>query len=282
MISYRELREISLDFRRLSSNLLNATHETADVQLERFKQYIDTTPFIQEKIANITNAVDFDHTQCFTRENGGGWIDIQIPASEHCHVKAMYDYITEIQADKGGVFKHARGYSRKTKFIEMVQEFLSDAFKPLVDFINDTISKEMILLEEERRITQPPITQHFGAFYGTFNQQGSGSITSYNTTNASVADLIEILDKILPSLDHIQDVPQDVIDDIKDDLESVTEQIVAPNPKKNRLQKALAGVKKFASDFAIKLAVTWATGTVTSTDWDVVIEKLQAFISTLG
>ena len=54
MISYRELREISLDFRRLSSNLLNATHETADVQLERFKQYIDTTPFVQEKIAAIT------------------------------------------------------------------------------------------------------------------------------------------------------------------------------------------------------------------------------------
>ena len=138
------------------------------------------------------------------------------------------------------------------------------------------------LLEEERSVAQSPITQHFGAFYGTFNQQGSGTITSYNTTNASAADIVEILDKILPSLDHIQDVPQDVIDDIKDDLESVTEQIVASNPKKNRLQKALAGVKKFTSDFAMKLAVTWATGAVTSTDWDAVIEKLQAFISTLG
>ena len=282
MISYRELREISLDFRRLSSNLLNATHETADVQLGRFKQYIDTTPFIQEKIANITNAVDFDHTQCFTREHGGGWIDIQIPASEHCHVKAMYDYIAEIQADKGGVFKHARGYSRKTKFIEMVQEFLSDAFKPLVDFINDAISKEMILLEEERKIATPPITQNFGAFYGTFNQQGSGSITSYNTTNASATSLIEILEKILPSLEHIQDVPQEVIDDIKDDLESVTEQVASPSPKKNRLQKATAGIKKFVSEFAMKLAVTWATGAVTGADWSKVVEELESFISTLG
>ena len=282
MISYRELREISLDFRRLSSNLLNATHETADVQLERFKQYIDTIPFVQEKIAAITKEVDFDHTQCFVREHGGGWLNIQVPTSERCHVKAMYDYIAEVQADKGGVFKHARAYSHKTKFNEMVRGFLSDAFKPLIDFINDAISKEMILLEEERRIAQPPITQHFGTFYGTFNQQGSGTITSYNTTNASAADIVEILDKILPSLDYIQDVPQDVIDDIKDDLESVTEQIVASNPKKNRLQKALAGVKKFTSDFAMKLAVTWATGAVTSTDWDAVIKKLQAFISTLG
>ena len=282
MISYRELRAISLDFRRLSSNLLNTTYETADVQLERFKKYIDATPFIQEKIAATTKEVEFDFARCFVREQCEGWMKIQVPVSESCHIKAMYDYIVEIQTDKGGVFRHARAYSHKSKFNEMVQDFLNDAFKPLIDFINDAISKEMILLEEEQKVALPAITQNISAFYGTFNQQGSGSITSYNTTNTSVTDIVELINKILPSLDYVQGVCQDAIDDIKDDLESITEQIVAPIPKKNRLQKALAGIKKFASDFSMKLAVTWATGAVTNTDWSDIIARLESFISAIG
>ena len=58
MISYRELREISLSFRRLSSNLLTATHTNVDVQLERFKKYIDSTPFINVCIASFIKSVE--------------------------------------------------------------------------------------------------------------------------------------------------------------------------------------------------------------------------------
>ena len=47
MISYRELRTLSLDFRRISSNLLNSDDDNADVNMIRFKKFIDETPFHQ-------------------------------------------------------------------------------------------------------------------------------------------------------------------------------------------------------------------------------------------
>lgn len=282
MISYRELREISLDFRRLSSNLLNATHENADVQLERFKKYIDSTPFIRDKIAATINGVSFDYTQCFIREEGESWSCIRIPADEACHIKSMYDYLTHIHESENGVYLHARAYSRKSKFNEMIQEFMSDAFKPLIDFVIDSISKEMILLEEERRFAAAPVTQSIGTVYGTVNQQGAGNITSYNTTNASAEEITELIAKIMPALDYIQGVSQDAIDDVKDDLDSVAEQIVSTVPKKNRLQKALVGIKKFASDCGMKLAVNLATGKITELDWADAIERIEQFISTIG
>ena len=36
-----ELRKLSLEFRRLSSNLLNSTDDTADINLSRFLKFID-------------------------------------------------------------------------------------------------------------------------------------------------------------------------------------------------------------------------------------------------
>lgn len=281
MISYRELREISLDFRRVSSNLLNATYENADVCLERFKNYIDNTPFIKNKIGAATFGVDFDFTQCFVSELGG-WHGIRIPTDEASHVKAMYDYLDHIVNGDRNVLSIARDYSRKTKFNEIIEGFMGDSFKPLIDFINDSISKEMILLEEERKISAAPVTQHIGAVYGTVNQQGTGIITSYNTTNASTMELLELINKIIPSLDHIQDVTKDLIDDVRDDLDSVTEQISSPMPKKNRLQKAMTGIKQFVSSCGMKLAVNWATGKVSEMDWAELIEKIEQVISGLG
>ena len=279
MISYRELRGISLSFRRLSSNLLTATHTNVDVQLERFKKYIDSTPFINDAIQTFIKDTEFDYSQCFTSSGwGGDMMQICVPADESCHVKAMYDYMSHISESGVSVFQFAKRFSHKTKYVEIIQDFIEDAFKPLIDFINDAISKEMILIEDEMKFAHPAITQNIGTVYGTVNQQGTGAITSHNTTNVTAANISELASKIIASLDAVQEIPNDEIDNVRDDLESIFEQVSSPTPKKNRLQKALAGIKKFFSDFSMKLAVGCAVNGVTSMDWTSIIEQVETFI----
>ena len=282
MISYRELKELSLDFRRLSSNLLNATHDNADVQLDRFKNFIDTTPFIRENISKKITGLEYNYNQCFINSSTGGWTRICVPTDENCHIKAMYDYLTIISEDDTNVYQHAMAYSRTSKINEGIQNFLSDAFKPLIDYITDTISKEIIFLEEERRFSSFPFTQNIGTVYGTVNQQGNGSIVSHNTTNTSATEITDLISKIIASLDSFDDIAQDDIDDVKDDLESIAEQVTSPSPKKNRLQKALAGIKKFAGDVFTKTAVSLATKGITSADWDTAISKIELFLENLN
>lgn len=283
MISYRELREISLSFRRLSSNLLTATHTNIDVQLERFKKYIDSTPFIRDTIQSFIKDTEFNYSQCFVSSSWGGDVmQICVPSDEACHVKAMYDYMSHIAESEASVFQFARRFSHKTKYVEIIQHFIEDAFKPLIDFINDAITKAMILIEEEMKFAPPTVTQTIGAVYGTVNQQGTGSITSHNTTNITAANIAELVSKIIASLDVVREIPKDEIDNVRDDLESISEQVSSPAPKKNRLQKALSGIKKFFADFSMKLAVGCAVSGVTSLDWTSIIEQVGAFIQSIG
>ncbi len=283
MITYSELRRISLDFRRLSSNFLNSTDDNAATMIQRFKKYIDDTPFIEELISNTISRVDYNWQDCFKQSNHSGWYEVNVPVDEACHVKAMYDYLECIINNGSNILGIAMNYARSQKqFNEIIQHFLDIAFKPLIDFINDAISKEMILMEEQKPFA---LTQNFGTVYGTINQQGNGTInseTKVTTGNAEqIAIIEELIKKILPHLNDIPDIPKDATDDVKDDIESIKEQISAPEPKKKRLQKAADGIKKFFGDFSTQLAVALAAHAITNADWTALVATVERLISSL-
>lgn len=280
MTTYKELREISLSFRRLSSSFLNSTDSTASALIQRFKSYIDTTPFISTLIRNTISEVEYDYRDCFKKDVHGGWSEVVPPVDEACHVKAMYDYLYAIVEDGSKVLNAARSYyCSERKFTEIIRHFLDIAFKPLIDYINDAISKEMILVEEEK-VTS--ITQNIEKVYGTVNQQGSGTIYSEtHIYSAQVEQISELLGKILPSLDTITDLSEEALEDVRDDLQSIEEQIKSQSPKKSRLQKAVGGIKKFLGDFSMKLAVSLAASSVSQVDWEILINKVEEFIALL-
>lgn len=136
----------------------------------------------------------------------------------------------------------------------------------------------MIIIEEYEKKTIPSIVQNIGHNYGTLNAQGTGSIVSTNNINVAIKEINELLSKIIPSIDNIADVSDDGRESIKDDLESIQEQINSPEPKKSRLRKSLAGIKKFTEEFSMKLAVSLAAGAVTSADWNLLIQNVEQFI----
>ena len=217
MITYKELKETCLSFRRLSSNFLNSTENNASALIQRFKSYIDTTPFISELIQNTISGLEYDYHECFKKDVYGGWSVIQPPVDEACHVKAMYDYLSAIIDNNANVLGAAMSYCPTAKkFDDIIRQFLDEAFKPLIDFINDSFKKEMILLEEERT---PAFTQNIGKVYGTVNQQASGTINSIAYVYPAQAEqILELIGKIMPCIDMISDVPDDALEDVKDDL----------------------------------------------------------------
>ena len=280
MITYRELREISLSFRRLSSSFLNSSDNDAAVLIQRFKKYIDETPFISELIQHTISGVEYDYHECFKSNVHGGWSEVVPPVDESCHIKAMYDYLSAIIENNCNVRGAAMSYLHTNgKFDEIIQNFLDKSFKPLIDFINDAISKEMILVEEERT---PMFTQKIENVYGTVNQQGSGTINSTTFAfPAQAEEILGLLNKILPSVEVIDGIPKSVLEDVKDDLLSVEEQVKSPSPKKNRLHKAITNIKKFLGDFTSKVAVTYAASSISKIDWDILISKVEEYIALL-
>lgn len=278
MSTYKELRELSLNFRRLSSNFLNSRDSDANILIQRFKKFIDENPFISELITQTISGIDYDYHECFRSREHGGWSEVVPPVDEKYHIKAMYDYMSAI-IESNNVRGAAMSYfvPPGTKFDEMIRNFLDKAFKPLIDYINDAISKELILLEEDKA---PTFTQHIEKVYGTVNQQGQGTINSATFIYPEQTEqILSLLEKIIPSVDKIEGVAQSDLEDVKDDLLSVEEQISSQAPKKSRLQKALTGIKEFLGQVSTKAAVTLAVNGITNIDWDLLVSKIEEYIA---
>lgn len=274
-----ELRKLSLEFRRLSSNLLNSTNDTADINLSRFLKFIDGNELISGIIQDKISGVDYDFKKCYAI-GCSGWADYNPPEDEACHIKAQYDYLNYINNENTvNVRSQAMNYCWSDKKINtIIQNFLDMAFKPLIDFINDQLSMEMIVIDEEAKaMGGNTYIQNIETVNGSASQQNSGVINTYNTTN-DTSSMLELIDKLLTSLPEIQGVGAEEIENVKDDLEMVQEQLKTDNPKKNRIGKALVGIKKFASDFSKELVVTLAVGAVTGADWGMLLQQLENFI----
>lgn len=273
-----ELRKISLEFRRLSSNLLNSTENTADINLSRFWRFINENTVIREIIDNKITGVHYDFKECFGF-NSTGWARFNPPEDEACHIRVSYDYLGFIYSEeKTNVRVQAmRYYCSDRKFNTMIQNFLDMAFKPLIDFINDQLSMEMIVYDEAKVMNGNTYIQNIKHLNGSANQQNSGVINSYNTTNET-SSMLSLIDKLLASLPAIQSIDEETIESVKDDLEIVQEQLRSDAPKKNRIGKAMAGIRKFTNEFSMKLAVTLAAGAVTKTDWEMLLQQLENFI----
>ena len=274
-----ELRKMSLEFRRLSSNLLNSTDNTADINLSRFLEFIDGNELISGFIKDKITGVDFDFRTCFDM-GCSGWANFNPPKDENCHIKAQYDYLLFINnEDKTSVRGQAMRYCWSSRKInDIIQNFLDMAFKPLIDFINDQLSMEMIIYDEEAKtMNGNTYIQNIETVNGSASQQNSGVINTYNTTN-DTSSMLTLIDKLLASLPEIQGVDSEEIENVKDDLEMVKEQLKSDVPKKNRIGKAIVGIKKFVGDFSMRLAVTLAAGAVTGTDWSMLLQQLENFI----
>ena len=112
-------------------------------------------------------------------------------------------------------------------------------------------------------------------------QQGSGSITLNTKNGVSATDLNSLIEKLISSLPAITDTAAEEIESVKDDLESLQEQIYSSAPKKSRMQKALAGIKKFSSEVLSKASVSIATSAITGADWTTLIQQAEMFIDGL-
>lgn len=280
MNELKQLKLLSLDFRRKSSQLLNSDQHDVDVNLCRFVDFIESTPLLNNIVHSVVDVTDFDFKECFLID-GGSWIEIQVPIDENKHIKAMYDYANYIaNSENESIEYQARRYPCSSKkWSEMIQNYLNDAIKPLIDFINDSISKEIILVQQEGNVVS--MTQNIETVNGNVVQQQRGKVNITNQTGIPGEDLNGLIEKIISSLSEIKDVDTEEVDSVKDDLESLQEQIQSPTPKKNRMQKALNGVQKFFSDFGMKVAVTVAAKAVTSQDWTALIQQAQLFIGNL-
>ncbi len=281
MSDYTEMSKRSLSFRRISSNLLQSEYETADVNLARFVKFIDEDTFISKWIHDAIEDLDYDYKDCFPVGNHEGWAQVSIPVDEACHLKAQYDYlhyILELPGDHHVLGQGMQYLWESRKFDDIVRNFIEMAFKPMINSITDAMSMEMITMKENESVQA---TMNIGTVNGNaIVQTGKGTINATANVANESKELVSLIDRLLPELEKLQGVvPADDIDNVKDDLEVLKEQAQSKEPKPSRMKKALAGIRSFGKDVLVKLAVSLTSTAILQTDWPLLIQQAESFIS---
>lgn len=243
MSNYNDYRHASIDFRRLFSNVLRMDSSEGVLPLIRLKNFIDSNEIISEIVRNAISHSDYDYKSNFVINDGNSsWKMFNIPIDTYDHIKAMYEYLNELCTSYTELVGISFGFtytaSKKT-FNDRIQIFLEKAFKPLGDYISDSLAKEMLLLEGEKMPTH--ITQNIDKNYGTANLS-NGNINSVNTTNVNTtSEILEIVEKLIELIAK-QDIDSNEKESVIDDLEIIKEQINSSEPKPQRLKKAVQGI----------------------------------------
>lgn len=271
MSDLKQYRLLSLDFRRIASNMLRTDYSTSTVHFLRFKQYIDTQPIIHQIVNDKISKIEYDFTNCFQIDNNG-WNEIAPPINESEHLKAIYDYMTHLISNNQEVVDVAVSYYHSgEKYNDIVRSFLEDSVKPLVDFIIDSLSKEIMILEEDKM--GAGIVQNIEHNYGTANI-ANRDIHSVNTTTATdIAEICKLINNIRPFINS-SDLDPEEKESLIDDLDVIEEQVTSERPKESRLKKAYGNFTNFISRApdAIKAVTTFASN---SQD---LIEKVKTFM----
>ena len=241
MSDVKELKRISLEFRRLASNLLGTGYETADISLYRFKEYIDNTIIIKDILQNKIKNVEIDFKECFPIESND-WCSVHIPREENKHIKAIYDLIEYIVSNNIQLLGiSASYYCSSRKFVDIIQNFLNLTIKPLIDYIVDELSKQ-ILLEEE--INMPTVNLNHTQNSTVSLAFGSQQMVTSSINIENVEDIHKIIEDIKKELEIIEMDKEDK-ENLFDDLDVVDEQINSSVEKPTRLKKAYNNISSF-------------------------------------
>ena len=150
-MNMEDLRKVSFEFRRVSSDMLNSITDDNNVYLIKFREFIDDNKIIKDYIDSKVQYSSIDWQKSFIEE-GCGYKSVIIPKNKNDHIKAMYDYLV-VMTDRnkslnGEAFNFHLG---RCKVNERIQFYLNRVFLPLIHYINDYLIEEMIALQESKK-----------------------------------------------------------------------------------------------------------------------------------
>lgn len=244
-----DYRQASSKFRRLSSNLLVTTYEDGNLHLIRLKKFIDNDPIIKRIISNKISIVDFDYKlNDFISLEDGYWAQVNKPIDENEHMKAIYDYMTDMTKEEKDLRCIAsRFHHDSNKYTDKVRNYIDIVFKPLIDYIVSILSEEMMYLESKNNKNLGIVfNQTIGNNYGATNF-AQGDITSTNAVTVGLNEKEDIKSLIAEISAMIKDIniDNDIKEDVLDELDVIQEQVKNENPKPRRIRKACDGIYNF-------------------------------------
>ena len=147
-MNMEDLRKISFEFRRVSSDMLNSITDDNNVYLIKFREFIDDNKIIKDYIDSKVKYSSIDWKKSFIEEDCG-YKSVIIPKNKNDHIKAMYDYLV-VMTDRnkslnGEAFNFHLGRCKVNERIQFYlnRVFFNSLYKRLFNRRNDIFTRKL-------------------------------------------------------------------------------------------------------------------------------------------
>ena len=178
----KELRKLSLQFRTLSSQMLKIEEQEGINYIKMFYDFISSTPFFSEYIAECHTA-DYDFVEIYRTKD---WHEVLVyPANQEGVVDFGYQLIEYILDGPKQLYLLGMGYTSSKKFKDMITAFMRKSIEPFVIALKSHLELSLIDCADND-------------VNAVSDRQGKRIFLSYCQRDTDIADLIEtgLQDKI--------------------------------------------------------------------------------------
>ena len=234
--------------------MLSSSADEGNIHLIRLKDFMDNNEIISNIVNKRIKTVNYDYKkEKFIDIDGEEyWIEPNIPIDEDEHMKAIYDYLSDMTNEKKSLIGiSVRFHHKSNSYDDIVRNYLDIVFKPLVNYINDCLTEEMMNIEPKK--TEKIINQHIENNYGA-NNFAEGNIISNNYVNVGTqVDINSLINNLCDFIKNEDEIKEEDKEDIIDELQVISEQVNSEQPKKRRIEKAYNRVKEMVINLPEKV-----------------------------
>lgn len=145
VVSKKELKKISRDFRMYSSRLLNTKYGNEIVDLNKFLNFIENEPLIFEFIERNNNET-FDIENIIRRKDYHD--KYPIPVENDREIAFVYQLLKYAQNKRRDFYSLSFGYGSGNKIQNHIEAFNNEVIKPFIDHIRSHLENIFIEIED--------------------------------------------------------------------------------------------------------------------------------------
>ena len=237
----KELKNVSRDFRTISSRLLNSRCSDFDDNLKRFYLYIEKESIIKDYIIScIDEEKDYNIEKDMEEiSNSYGQLIFSSYLEENEEISFTYQLVKNIYENSISYRKYVWGYSSSSQFQDKINGFIYKVISPFVTHINRYL---------ERIFTEMGFDEDV-KYYITVNAGGQFNMSRDNSTlNATQNNNINIDEEIakLKACLKAKNVEKNIQEEIIENAEAIQEEIKKEKPRKGLLKTLANGLQESA------------------------------------
>jgi hypothetical protein len=203
-IDEREFQIIYRDFRRISSNLLNANFQDANLELQRFLNFINETPLIKSFI-DKHNTITFDESRFEPQTQV-----YELPINKSEEIAFIYQLLMYHNSKQTEYWKIGYAYGYK-KLQDHVQGFNDRVVKRLYNHILDYLGDIAMDNDFDRRSkTEIKVTTSGNQSPVVIGNEGSNVQSTININNTQTQDAVKTIEELITALKSTNEIDEEL------------------------------------------------------------------------